>query len=63
MNIYIGFWILEVKCTRYGICGQTAFKKIIAIYRIFGQRVPGGNDFLLGFDLFEKNQRLLDRMP
>jgi hypothetical protein len=45
MNIYIGFWILEVKCTRYEICGQTSFKKIIAIYNFLGQRVPGGNDF------------------
>jgi hypothetical protein len=26
VNIYIGFWTLEMKCTQYGICGEVAFK-------------------------------------
>ena len=26
LNIYIGFWTLEMKCTPYGIYGEVAYK-------------------------------------
>ena len=32
VNIYIGIWTLEMKCTQYGICGEVAFKNARAIF-------------------------------
>ena len=32
VHIYIGFETLKVKCTRYGICSQTAFKNARAMF-------------------------------
>ena len=43
VNIYIGFWTLEIKYTQYGISGEVAFKDARAlIFLIVGQ---GGQKF------------------
>ena len=47
VNIYIGFWTLEMKCTQYGICGEVAFKNARAMIFLKvgrgGQRFSGGS--------------------
>ena len=47
LNIYIGFWTLEMKCTQYGICGEVAFKNARALVflevRQGGQKISGGS--------------------
>ena len=32
VNLYIEFWTLKMKCTRYGLYGQVAFKNARAIF-------------------------------
>jgi hypothetical protein len=46
VHIYIGFETLKVKCTRYGICSQAAFKNARAMF--FSKLGGAGNIFRSG---------------
>jgi hypothetical protein len=46
VHIYIGFEILKVKCTQYGICSQAAFKNARAMF--FSKLGGAGSSFRLG---------------
>ena len=54
VNIYIGFWTLEMKCTQYGICGKVAFKNARAMV-FFESRA--GRPKVLGRVLPQKARR------
>ena len=43
VNIYMGFWTLEMKCTQYGVCGEVAFKNARAM--VFWEVGRGGQWF------------------
>ena len=43
---YVLFWILKVKCTQYGICGEVAFKNARAM--IFSKSGEAGKVFRSG---------------
>jgi hypothetical protein len=47
VNIYIGFWTLEMKCTQSGICEELAFKNARAM--VFLEVAWFGHKFLGGF--------------
>ena len=51
VHIYIGFETLKVKCTRYGICSQTAFKNARAMF--FSKL--GGAGWAVVFGRVQKN--------
>jgi hypothetical protein len=53
VNIYMGFWTLEMKYTQYGICGEVAFKN--ASVMVFLEVKRDGQRFLGG----SKKSRLL----
>ena len=44
VNIYIGFCILKMECTQYGICGEVAFKNA-RIQRFFLKNEQDGQKF------------------
>ena len=48
VNIYIGFWIMEVKCTEYEVCEEVAFKNARAI--VFSKSGRAGRSFRSGPD-------------
>ena len=48
VNIHIGFWTLEMKCTQYGICGEVAFKNARAM--VFWKSGGAGTSFQSGLE-------------
>ena len=46
VNVYIGFWTGEMKCTQYGICGEVAFKNARAM--VFLEAGEAGRGFQMG---------------
>jgi hypothetical protein len=56
VNIYIGFWTLEMKCAQYGLYGQAAFKNAQGncfVFLLFMKSNEAGNNFLSGSKNFE----------